>query len=90
MKQRVSLSIEEARARHLQRCAQRSTGGNVSAYVERLLVEDEMRHAVAAAADWYAAHPSYAEDSAAENEAAENESAENAAAEEEDALGDTA
>lgn len=70
MKQRVSLSLEQARARHLQRCAERSTGGNVSAYVERLLVDDELRQAAIAAAAWYAAHPSYAEDSAAESEAA--------------------
>lgn len=75
MKQRVSLSIEPAQARHLQQCAQRTTGGNVSAYIERLLVEDELHHAVAAAASWYAAHPAYAEDSAAEMDAALGETA---------------
>lgn len=71
----MSLSIDLARARHLQRCAQRITGGNASAYVERLLAEDELRQAVAAAALWYAAHPSYAEDGAAERDAALGETA---------------
>lgn len=75
MKQRVSLSLEQAQARHLQRCAQRTTGGNVSAYVERLLADDELRQASAAAAAWYAAHPAYAEDSAAEADAALGETA---------------
>lgn len=75
MKQRVSLSLDQARARHLQQGAQRTTGGNLSAYVERLLAADELQQAAAAAAAWYAAHPSYAQDSAAEADAALGESA---------------
>jgi len=75
VKQKMSLSIEQAHARHLQRCAQRTTAGNISAYIERLLAEDEMRQATAAAALWYAHHPSYAEESAAETEGALGQSA---------------
>ncbi|HEY4004177.1 MAG TPA: hypothetical protein VGM60_03175 [Pseudonocardia sp.] len=75
MKQKMSLSIEQKHARHLQRCAQRSTDGNISAYIERLLAEDEMRQAVTAAARWYTAHPYYAEDSVAEAQATLGETA---------------
>jgi len=75
VKQKMSLSLEQQHVRHLQRCAQRSTNGNVSAYIERLLAEDELRQAVTTAARWYAAHPHYAQDSAAEAQAALGETA---------------
>jgi hypothetical protein len=75
MKQRVSLSLDERRAAYLQQSAQRSTQGNASAYIERLLAEDEMRKATEAMVAWYAQHPSYAEDSVAEAETALDESA---------------
>lgn len=42
----------------------------MSAYIERLLADDAMRQATAAAAQWYGRHPGYADDSAAEAEAA--------------------
>jgi hypothetical protein len=75
VKQKMSLSIEQGYARHLQRCAQRTTNGNISAYIERLLADDEMRQATTAAAAWYSRHPRYAEDSTAEAEAALGETA---------------
>ena len=75
VKQKMSLSIDQSHARHLQRCAQRATNGNISAYIERLLAEDEMRQATAAAAVWYSRHPRYAEESTTEAEAALGETA---------------
>lgn len=57
MKQRLSLSLDERRARYLQRCADRRTNGNASAYVDELLAREEMREAAAAMGRWYAAQP---------------------------------
>lgn len=75
MKQRLSLSLDERRARYLQRCADRRTSGNASAYLDDLLAREKLREAVSSAADWYDRHPGYAKDAIAENEAALGETA---------------
>lgn len=66
MKARITLSLDETTVAYLTRAAQTATGGNLSAYVDRLAQQAALAESVAAHADWYAAHPGYAE--AAEDE----------------------
>ena len=55
-KERITVSLDGRIAARVRQCAARSRGG-ASGYLERLIREDEMREAVAAAGRWYAAHP---------------------------------
>lgn len=68
-KERITVSLDGRVAARVRQCAARSRGG-ASGYLERLIREDEMREAVAAAGRWYAAHPGYAEADEAERIAA--------------------
>lgn len=47
-----------------QRVRQRGahTRGGASGYLERLILQDELREALAAHAQWFAEHPGYAQD----------------------------
>ncbi|HWG98937.1 MAG TPA: hypothetical protein VNV66_06350 [Pilimelia sp.] len=66
----MSLSVEALTAQYLTSRAQRETGGNVSALLDRLVRQVQLAEAAAAEAAWYAAHPGYAEDAEAERYAA--------------------
>lgn len=67
MKERVTISVDGPVAARVRQCGARTRGG-ASAYVERLVRQDQMREAAASAASWYAAHPGYAEHSSEEAE----------------------
>jgi hypothetical protein len=69
MRERVTISLDRHAAARVRRCGARVRGG-ASAYLERLIREDELREAGAAAARWYATHPDYALDAEAEQVAA--------------------
>lgn len=69
MRERVTISLDQHTAARARRRAAGLRGG-VSAYLERLIREDELREASAAAARWYAARPGYAADAEAEQLAA--------------------
>lgn len=70
MKKRVTLSLEEATAVYLERKAGERTGGNVSAFVEKLAREAALQESVTSHAAWYAAHPGVLDDAEAERLAA--------------------
>jgi metal-dependent amidase/aminoacylase/carboxypeptidase family protein len=70
MKQRVTLSLDEATLAYLARKADQSTKGNVSAYVERLAQEAALAESVAQHAAWYKANPTVVENAEAERLAA--------------------
>jgi hypothetical protein len=72
MRQRVTISLDERAAARVRQCGARTRGG-ASAYLERLVRDDELREAAATMAAWYDAHPGYAEDAVAETEAAHAE-----------------
>ena len=74
MRERVTVSLDKHVAARVRQCAARNRGG-ASGYLERLVREDELREAAAAAARWYAGHPGYADDSEAERLAALDETA---------------
>lgn len=61
MKERLSLSVEAPTAAYLATRAQRETGGNVSALVDRLVRAAQLSESVRAEARWYAEHPEAAE-----------------------------
>ena len=73
-RERLTVSLEPQTAAWVRQCGARTRGG-VSAYLERLARQDALREAAAAAASWYAAHPSYAADSEAEARAAQDAAA---------------
>lgn len=54
-KERMTISLDGRAAARVRQCAALSRGG-ASGYLERLIREDEMREAVAAAGRWYALH----------------------------------
>jgi hypothetical protein len=70
VKERLSLSVDSGTARYLSARAQRETGGNVSALVERLVRDRQLADAVQAEAAWYVAHSGFAEAAEAERLAA--------------------
>ena len=70
MKNRVTLSLDEQTVAYLNAKAQQLTGGNLSAYVDRLARQAALEESVAQHAAWYAAHPTYVEDAEAERLAA--------------------
>lgn len=70
MKQRVTLSVHHTVAAYLHHCAQRSSGGNVSAFVEAHFAAEALRESVASHAAWFAERPGYPEDAEAERHSA--------------------
>jgi hypothetical protein len=70
MKKRVSLSLDGSTAEYLAARAQRETGGNVSALLDRMVRAAQLAEALKAEADWYAANLNYAEAAEAERYAA--------------------
>ena len=74
MRERVTVSLDQRVAARVRQCGARNRGG-ASGYLERLVREDELREAAAAAARWYAENPGYADDSEAERLAALDETA---------------
>jgi hypothetical protein len=72
MRERVTISLDQRVAARVRQCGARSRGG-ASAYLERLVREDELREAATAAARWYTEHPGYAADSEAEQLAVAND-----------------
>jgi hypothetical protein len=72
VRQRVTISLDHRTAARVRDCGARTRGG-ASAYLERLVRDDELREAAAVMAAWYDAHPGYAEDAIAETEAAHAE-----------------
>jgi hypothetical protein len=61
MKSRVTLSLDETTVEFLNREAKSQTGGNVSAYVDRLVRHTALAEAAAALGTWYARNPEYVE-----------------------------
>lgn len=70
MKERLSLSVEGPTVAYLTQRAQKETGGNVSAMVDRLVRAAVLADSVRAEARWYAEHPGAAEAAEAERYAA--------------------
>jgi hypothetical protein len=70
--ERVTVSFEPAVARRVRRCGAQRPGG-ASAYLAKLVRDDELREAGEQMATWYAARPSYAEDALTETAAALDE-----------------
>lgn len=68
------MSMQPQTAARVRQCGARTKGG-ASAYLEHLVRQDALREAAAAAASWYAAHPTYTADSEAETMAALDETA---------------
>lgn len=68
-RERLTVSMEPQTAARVRQCGARIRGG-ASAYLEHLVRQDALREAAESAANWYAAHPSYAADSEAETGAA--------------------
>ena len=66
MKQRVTLSLDDATANYLSRRAKNETGGNVSALVERIVRANALAESVRQHAEWFATHPGYHEATEAE------------------------
>ena len=76
MRERVTISLDQRIAARVRQCGAQNRGG-ASAYLERLVREDEMREAVDAMVRWYAANPDHVAADEAELEAMEAERAEN-------------
>lgn len=73
-RERLTVSMQPQTAARVRQCGARIKGG-ASAYLEHLVRQDALREAAASAANWYAAHPTYAADSEAETTAALDETA---------------
>jgi hypothetical protein len=71
-KEWLTISLDGRAAARVRQCGSRSRGG-ASGYLERLVREDEMREAVAAAGRWYAERPDQTEADEAERIAAAGE-----------------
>jgi hypothetical protein len=70
MKERVTMSLDASTVAYLADKARQTTGGNVSAYVDRLARQAALEESIAQHAAWYAAHPDLVEDAEAERLAA--------------------
>jgi hypothetical protein len=71
MTERLTVSFDERVAARVRRCSARN--GSASAYLAKLVRDDELREAGHQLAVWYATHPTFAEDSLAEMTAALDE-----------------
>jgi hypothetical protein len=70
--ERVTVSFEAAVAQRVRQCGARRPGG-ASAYLAKLVRDDELREAGEQMAAWYSAHPTYVDDAVAETTAALDE-----------------
>jgi hypothetical protein len=70
--ERVTVSFEPAVAQRVRQCGARRPGG-ASAYLAKLVRDDELREAGEQMATWYAAYPTYIEDTLTETAAALDE-----------------
>ena len=68
-RERLTISLDQLVAARVRQSGARTRGG-ASGYLERLVRADALREAATSMARWYAAHPTYAEDSLAETAAA--------------------
>lgn len=68
-RERLTISLDQPVAARVRQCGARTRGG-ASGYLERLVRADALREAANSMARWYAAHPTYVEDSLAETAAA--------------------
>lgn len=64
-RERLTVSMDPKTVARVRQCGAKTRGG-ASAYVERLVRQDEIKEAVEAMVRWYAANPEYVEDSEAE------------------------
>lgn len=71
-RERLTISLDQPIAARVRQCGARTRGG-ASGYLERLVRADALREAANDMACWYAAHPTYVEDSLAETAAALDE-----------------
>ncbi len=76
-KERLTISLDGRAAARVRQCAAASRGG-ASGYLERLIREDEMREAVAAAGRWFAANAEHVEADESERVAVAEELGESA------------
>lgn len=74
MRERVTISIDQHLLASVKRSASTTPGG-LSGYLERIIRQHQLREAVRAVGDWYAAHPDRVAAGIAEAEAAEAERA---------------
>ena len=73
MSERITVSFDEPVARRVRQCGARTRGG-ASGYLERLVRQDELREALRAHGQWFAANPGYDLDAQAEAAAADDAS----------------
>ncbi len=71
-RERLTISLDQPVAARVRQCGARTRGG-ASGYLERLVRADALREAANSMARWYAANPTYVEDSLAETAAALDE-----------------
>lgn len=71
-RERLTISLDQPIAARVRQCGAQTRGG-ASGYLERLVRADALREAADSMARWYAAHPTYVEDSLAETAAAVDE-----------------
>ncbi len=64
------MSLEASTVAYLADKAKQSTGGNVSAYVDKLARQAALQESIEAHSAWYAAHPNAIADAEAERLAA--------------------
>jgi len=76
-KERLTISLDGRGAARVRQCASVSRGG-ASGYLERLIREDEMREAVAAAGRWFASNAEHVEADESERVAVAEELGESA------------
>jgi len=65
----MTISVEDRTAARVRQCGARTRGG-ASAYLERLVRQDELREAVREHGQWFRDHPDYIEQSVEETAAA--------------------
>lgn len=68
-RERLTISLDQPVAARVRQCGAHTRGG-ASGYLERLVRADALREAADSMASWYAANPTYVEDSLAETAAA--------------------
>ncbi len=73
--ERLTVSFEPGIAQRVRQCGARRQGG-ASAYLAKLVRDDELREAGERMAAWYATHPTYVEDALTETGAALDEATE--------------
>lgn len=69
MTERVTISLDDRAATRVRHCAAQTRGG-ASAYVAKLIRQDELREAGESMSRWYGENPSFLQDQADERDAA--------------------